>query len=59
MIQLAEELANGEMNVALVTLPVNNPRLCLEVIRRDRLVVCLRREHELAANPSDPAAPKH
>jgi hypothetical protein len=49
MQQLEEELANGEIDAALVTLPVNNPHLCVEVIRRDRLVVCLRRDHPLAA----------
>ncbi len=57
MPQLEEELANGEIDAAVVTLPVNNPRLCVEVIRRDRLVVCLRRDHALAAKsifqPSD------
>jgi len=51
MAQLEEELVNGEIEAALVTLPVNNPHLCIEVIRRDRLVVCLRRDHELAAKP--------
>jgi DNA-binding transcriptional LysR family regulator len=49
MEQLEEELANGEIDAALVTLPVNNPHLCVEVIRRDRLVVCLRCDHPLAA----------
>jgi DNA-binding transcriptional LysR family regulator len=57
MPQLEEELANGEIDAALVTLPVNDPHLCVEVIRRDRLVVCLRRDHALAAKsifqPSD------
>jgi DNA-binding transcriptional LysR family regulator len=47
--QLEEELANGEIDAALVTLPVINPHLCVEVIRKDRLVVCLRRDHPLAA----------
>ena len=51
MAQLEEELANGEIDAALVTLPVSNPHLCIEVIRRDRLVVRLRRDHELAAKP--------
>jgi hypothetical protein len=32
------------MDVALVTLPVNSPHRCIEVIRRDRLVVRLRRD---------------
>ncbi len=47
-LQLLEEIAEGEIDVAVDVLPVNDPRLCVEVIRRDRLVVCLRRDHELA-----------
>jgi len=47
--QLEEELANGEIDAALVTLPVTDPRLSVEIIRRERLVVCMRRDHPLAA----------
>ena len=35
--------------MAIVTLPVNDLRLHLDEIRRDRLVVCLRGDHPLAA----------
>jgi DNA-binding transcriptional LysR family regulator len=49
MPQLEEELVSGEIDAAMVTLPVNHPLLCVEVIRRDRLVVCLRRDHPLAS----------
>jgi DNA-binding transcriptional LysR family regulator len=51
MPQLEEELVTGEIDAAVVTLPVNHSLLCAEVIRRDRLVVCLRRDHALAAKP--------
>lgn len=47
--QLEEELVTGEIDAAVVTLPVSHSLLCAEVIRRDRLVVCLRRDHPLAA----------
>lgn len=57
MPQLEEELASGEIDAALVTLPVTNPCLSVQVIRRDPLVVCLRRDHPLASKsvlePSD------
>jgi DNA-binding transcriptional LysR family regulator len=56
-LQLVEELTTGEIDVAVDVLPVNDPRLCVEVIRRDRMVVCLRRDHALARKmifqPSD------
>jgi DNA-binding transcriptional LysR family regulator len=44
-----EELVSGEIDAAVVTLPVNYPLLSIEVIRRDRLVVCLRRDHPFAS----------
>lgn len=49
MPQLEEELVSGEIDAAVVTLPVSHPLLSVEVIRRDRLVVCLRRDHPLAS----------
>jgi DNA-binding transcriptional LysR family regulator len=55
--QLIDELVEGEMDATIVVLPVNNDRLRVEVIRRERLVVCLRRDHPLAQKvifqPSD------
>jgi DNA-binding transcriptional LysR family regulator len=48
-VQLVEELISDEIDVAIVTLPVNDLRLRMEEIRRDRLVVCLRQDHPLAA----------
>jgi DNA-binding transcriptional LysR family regulator len=47
-IQLAEEIAAGIVDVALVTLPLKHPELHIEELRRERLVVCLRRDHVLA-----------
>jgi len=48
-VQLVEEIISNEIDVAIVTLPVNDLRLHLDEIRRDRLVVCLRGDHPLAA----------
>jgi DNA-binding transcriptional LysR family regulator len=46
--QLAEEVVSGSVDAAMVTLPVKHLQLRVEEIRRDRLVVCLRRDHPLA-----------
>ncbi len=47
-LQLIEELALGMIDAAMMTLPINDPRLIIEAIRRDRLVACLRADHPLA-----------
>ncbi len=39
---LIREVAAGELDAAIVTLPVDDKRLCVEGIRQDRMVVCLR-----------------
>jgi DNA-binding transcriptional LysR family regulator len=49
--QLAKELTAGEIDAAIVTLPVEDARLCVEVVRNERIVVCLRRDHPLAKKP--------
>ena len=46
--QLAEEVVGGLVDAAIVTLPLKHPDLRIEEIRRDRLVVCLRRDDPLA-----------
>jgi DNA-binding transcriptional LysR family regulator len=46
---LAEEVAAGLVDAALVTLPLTHPDLHIEELRRDRLVVCLRSDHVLAS----------
>ncbi len=46
--QLVEELVLGEIDAAIMTMPMDDARLSLEVIRRDRLVACLRTDHRLA-----------
>lgn len=48
---LAKELSTGEIDVAVITLPVDDAHLCVEVVRNDRIVVCLRRDHPLAKKP--------
>jgi DNA-binding transcriptional LysR family regulator len=50
--QLAEEVANGAVDAALVTLPLKHPDLSIEEVSRNRLVVCLRKDHPLAVKPS-------
>ena len=47
--QLAEEVANGTVDAALVTLPLKHPDLNIEEVCQDRLVVCLRKDDALAA----------
>jgi len=54
--QLVEELISGEIDVAIVTLPLGDLRLRIGEIRRDRLVVCLRKDHPLAAKAALPPA---
>nr|WP_263378685.1 LysR family transcriptional regulator [Granulicella paludicola] len=47
--QFAEEICTGQVDVALITLPLKHPDLHIEVIRRERLVVCCRMDSPLAA----------
>jgi DNA-binding transcriptional LysR family regulator len=46
--QLAEEVVTGVVDAAIVTLPLNHKDLHIEEIRRDRLLVCLRKDNPLA-----------
>jgi DNA-binding transcriptional LysR family regulator len=54
---LAQEVLTGIVDAAMVTLPLAHPDLHIEELRRDRLVVCLRRDNPLAVKaalqPSD------
>jgi DNA-binding transcriptional LysR family regulator len=47
-VQLADALLAGELDAALVTLPLKHPDLCVRDLRQDRLVVCMRRDNPLA-----------
>jgi DNA-binding transcriptional LysR family regulator len=47
--QLAQEVLAGVVDTAIITLPLTHPDLHIEELRRDRLVVCLRKDHPLAA----------
>ncbi|MCU1321479.1 MAG: transcriptional regulator, LysR family [Acidobacteriaceae bacterium] len=49
---LAEEILSGKVDAAIVTLPLRHPELKIEELRRERLVVCLRRDDPLAAKAS-------
>ena len=51
-IQLVEELVQGEIDAAIMTMPINDSRLRVQAIRRDRLVACLRVDHPLAKKPA-------
>lgn len=46
--ELISEIVAGEVDAALVTLPVKHPDLRVEELRKDRLVVCLRKDNPLA-----------
>lgn len=46
--QLAQEILDGVVDAAVITLPFAHPGLRIEVLRRDRVVVCLRKDHPLA-----------
>jgi len=48
-VQLVEELVLGEIDAAIMTLPITDPRLSIKAIHRDRLVACLRADHPLAS----------
>jgi DNA-binding transcriptional LysR family regulator len=54
---LAQEVLGGIVDAAIITLPFAHPDLHIEELRRDRLVVCLRKDDPLAAKaaiqPSD------
>jgi DNA-binding transcriptional LysR family regulator len=54
---LAQEVLAGMVDAAIVTLPLTHSDLHIEELRRDRLVVCLRKDNPLAAKaaiqPSD------
>lgn len=45
---LADEVLEGIVDVAIVTLPLTHTDLHIELLRRDRIVVCLRKEDPLA-----------
>jgi DNA-binding transcriptional LysR family regulator len=47
--QLANEVLEGVVDAAIITLPLTHPDLHLEELRRDRIVACLRKDHPLAA----------
>lgn len=46
--ELLAELIAGNLDAAIVTSPVENPRLHVEEIVRERVVVCIRSDHPLA-----------
>jgi DNA-binding transcriptional LysR family regulator len=48
VVELIAEILAGEVDAALVTLPVKHPELRVEELRQDKLVVCLRRDSPLA-----------
>jgi DNA-binding transcriptional LysR family regulator len=53
---LLHQLLNDQLDAAIVSLPVTDNRLRAEIIKRDRLVVCLPSAHALAKKPALSAA---
>jgi DNA-binding transcriptional LysR family regulator len=51
-VQLVDEVLSGAVDAALVTMPVSHPELSIQEVRRDRLVVCLRKDSPLAQYPA-------
>ena len=49
---LADEVLTGLVDAAIITLPLKHPELHIEEIRRDRIVVCLRKDDPLATKAS-------
>ena len=47
-VHLVRDVVSGKIDAAIVTLPVEHPEVCVEEVRRDRLVVCLRADHPLS-----------
>lgn len=52
--QLVQEVLTGVVDAAIVTLPLANSDLHIEELRRERIVVCLRGDHPLAAKAAIP-----
>lgn len=50
--ELVSEVLEGKLDAAIVTLPVSDERVRIDLIHRDRLVVCLPEDHLLAHKPS-------
>ena len=53
---LANEVLDGRFDAAIITLPFTHPDLHVEVLRRDRIVVCLRKDHPLASKAALPVS---
>jgi DNA-binding transcriptional LysR family regulator len=47
--QLVKELLSGTIDAAIVTFAIEDERLHVEEIRRDRLLVCVRKDHALGS----------
>jgi DNA-binding transcriptional LysR family regulator len=47
-VQLVQEILEGTVDAALITLPVSHPEIRVEEIIRDRLVICLCKDNPLA-----------
>jgi DNA-binding transcriptional LysR family regulator len=47
-VHLVRDVVSGKIDAAITTLPVEHPEVCVEEVRRDRLVVCLQTDHPLS-----------
>src|SRR6266700_800623 len=55
-VQLVSDIVSGKIDAAIATLPIEHPELCVEEVRRDRLVVCLRADHPFSGK--QPLSPR-
>ena len=49
---LLDELLHERLDAAIVTLPVSDANLRVEIVKRERLVVCLPADHPLSRKPA-------
>lgn len=49
---LITELRNGQLDAAIVSLPVDDAELKVELLKQEALVVCLPKDHPLAKKPA-------
>jgi LysR family hydrogen peroxide-inducible transcriptional activator len=50
-ITLIDELIEGELDLALVALPVDDPSIHVEILRNEPLILVVAKDHPLAKNP--------
>jgi DNA-binding transcriptional LysR family regulator len=54
--EAVSRLRDGECDAALLTLPINDDGLTVEILDRERFVICMRNDDQLAAHDEVPVA---